>query len=157
MSDASIDDLSLLSGDPLTQQTGNMRHNLSLTAASDNNGGSAFVGGGLTSFALDVPTNTLYGAGQEDGDITFVSFDVGKQSSTVKKLAVADLDLYPGTAAIDSSGGSLFVLASERGGAVNLLTIDTASGDVASKHWCNDSTHATDRDRFSCGKSLFFV
>ena len=91
------------------------------------------------------------------GGISFVSFDVAKQSSTVKPLGLDDLNLYPGMAALDAHRGVLYTLANERSGVVNLLSIDTRNGDVSTKKWCNDSVHSTDSERFACGKNLFFV
>ena len=62
-----------------------MKYNLSLAASGQDE--VVAVGGGLTSFALDTQTNTLYGAAQDDGKgLTFISFDVTSRTSTVKAL-----------------------------------------------------------------------
>ena len=69
----------------ITRQAGNMKYNLSLAASGQDE--VVAVGGGLTSFALDTQTNTLYGAAQDDGKgLTFISFDVTSRTSTVKAL-----------------------------------------------------------------------
>ena len=127
-----------------------MKYNLSLSESG--------VGGELTSFAVDSQTNTLYGVGDLGNEgLTFISFDVRNQSAKVKPLALSELSLYPGMVALDSHRGQLYTLANDRSGAVNLLSIDTKNGDVAARAWCNDSIHSTARDRFACGKNLFFV
>ena len=127
-----------------------MKYNLSLSESG--------VGGGLTSFAVNSQTNTLYGAGDLGPEgVTFISFDVRKQSSTVKPLALSEWSLYPGMVALDPDRGQLYTLASDRSGVVNLLSIDTKNGDVTTRKWCNDSIHSTDSERFACGKNLFFV